>query len=341
MNRIVEDYRKEFLEYQKGSFQLTNNARRRIALGLVATRKFRRTREDCDSNDQDRDMKCDNIFSSLHHQPIRNLENRFQPIRDRENSIQRPKMSTTKISGTATGRKCTFRNHNYASLRENENSSSIIQLPSVDKENQINYIGMHGSVFLSGPEYKCGADGSKPCQNSLEISKGPHELTKISPTVTGTDQTRLVTPVQIRKNGTTTISNIIESFSDKNHYPNNKIVRQKHRTRVYLGNDMLTTKDIITDDNDTNGPATGPQPHVTHSDIDNTNDEASDSKTDDPIYANLPNISSGDSFDSSGSDKPKLVGILKSPGKRRHFRKHVEFLDKHEERVHDVAVRYF
>ena len=64
---------------------------------------------------------------------------------------------------------------------------------------------MHGSVFLSGPEYKCGADGSKPCQNSLEISKGPHELTKISPTVTGTDQTRLVTPVQIRKNGTTTI----------------------------------------------------------------------------------------------------------------------------------------
>ena len=109
-------------------------------------------------------------------------------------------------------------------------------------------------------------------------------------------------------------SNIIESFSDKNHYPNNKIVRQKHRTRVYLGNDMLTTKDIITDDNDTNGPATGPQPHVTHSDIDKTNDEASDSKTDDPIYANLPNISSGDSFDSSGSDKPKLVGILKSPG---------------------------
>ena len=92
-----------------GSFQLTNNARRRIALGLVATRKFRRTREYCDSNDQDRDMKCDNTFSSLHHQPIRNLENRFQPFRDRENSIQRPKMSTTKISGTATGRKCTFR----------------------------------------------------------------------------------------------------------------------------------------------------------------------------------------------------------------------------------------
>ena len=91
-------------------------------------------------------------------------------------------------------------------------------------------------------------------------------------------------------------------------------MRQKHRTRVYLGNDMLTTKDIITDDNDTNGPETGPQPHVTHSDIDNTNDEASDNKTDDPIYANLPNISSGDSFDSSGSDKPKLVGILKSPG---------------------------
>ena len=64
---------------------------------------------------------------------------------------------------------------------------------------------MRGSVFLSGPEYKCGADGSKPCQNSLEISKGPNELTKISPPVTGTDQTRLVTPVQIRKNGTTTI----------------------------------------------------------------------------------------------------------------------------------------
>ena len=77
---------------------------------------------------------------------------------------------------------------------------------------------------------------------------------------------------------------------------------------------MLTTKDIITDDNDTNGSEIVPQPHVTHSDIDNTNDEASDSKNDDPIYANLPNISSGDSFDSSGSDKPKLVGILKSPG---------------------------
>ena len=86
-------------------------------------------------------------------------------------------------------------------------------------------------------------------------------------------------------------------------------MKQKHRTRVYLGNDMLTTKDIITADNDTNGSVT-----VAHSDIDNTNDEASDSKTDDPIYANLPNISSGDSFDSSGSDKPKLVGILKSPG---------------------------
>ena len=66
---------------------------------------------------------------------------------------------------------------------------------------------MHGSVFLTGPEYKCGADGSKPCQNSLEISKGPHQLSKRSPDLASAAaiQTRLVTPVQIRKNGTTTI----------------------------------------------------------------------------------------------------------------------------------------
>ena len=64
---------------------------------------------------------------------------------------------------------------------------------------------MRGSVLLTGPEYKCEADGSKSCQNSLEISKGPHQLTKRSPPVTGPVQTRLVTPVQIRKNGTTTI----------------------------------------------------------------------------------------------------------------------------------------
>ena len=101
-----------------GSFQLTNNARRRIALGLVATRKFRRTREDCDSNDQDRDMKhSDNSSSNLHHQPIRNLEKRLQPIREGETSPHKPKMSAlpppsnnliTKRSGTS-GRKCTFR----------------------------------------------------------------------------------------------------------------------------------------------------------------------------------------------------------------------------------------
>ena len=47
------------------------------------------------------------------------------------------------------------------------------------------------------------------------------------------------------------------------------------------------------------------------------------------------------SSDSQECHKPKLVGILKSPGKRRHFRKHVEFLDKHEGRELDVSIRYF
>ena len=98
-----------------GSFQLTNNARRRIALGLVATRKFRRTREDCDSNDQERDMKRDNSSSNLHHQPIRNMENRLQPIRKGEYSIHKPKMSASPTNNLLTkssltsGRKCTFR----------------------------------------------------------------------------------------------------------------------------------------------------------------------------------------------------------------------------------------
>ena len=69
-------------------------------------------------------------------------------------------------------------------------------------------------------------------------------------------------------------------------------------------------------------------------------------------------LESGSSQDTL--DRPRLVGILKSPGagvtlvsnidqtvtsslsgKRRHFRKHVEFLDKQEGRQLDVAVRYF
>ena len=53
----------------------------------------------------------------------------------------------------------------------------------------------------------------------------------------------------------------------------------------------------------------------------------------------INSTSSSDSQESS--NKPKLVGILKSPGKRRHFRKHVEFLDKHEGRELDVSIRYF
>ena len=52
-------------------------------------------------------------------------------------------------------------------------------------------------------------------------------------------------------------------------------------------------------------------------------------------------INSTSSSDSQECHKPKLVGILKSPGKRRHFRKHVEFLDKHEGRELDVSIRYF
>ena len=53
-------------------------------------------------------------------------------------------------------------------------------------------------------------------------------------------------------------------------------------------------------------------------------------------------INSTSSSDSQEcSNKPKLVGILKSPGKRRHFRKHVEFLDNHEGRELDVSIRYF
>ena len=37
-----------------------------------------------------------------------------------------------------------------------------------------------------------------------------------------------------------------------------------------------------------------------------------------------------ESSDTDRPLKPKLTGILKTPGKRKHFRKHVEFLDRQE-----------
>ena len=145
--------------------------------------------------------------------------------------------------------------------------------------------------------------------------------------------------------------------------------RPRHRTRVYITNDSSNGVH--------NGDGPGAHiPHTPHATKTLTNSEACPGPRPGPL--SLPHVEdtmdtsmtervareSSSSLESGSSqdtlDRPRLVGILKSPGagvtlvsnidqtvtsslsgKRRHFRKHVEFLDKQEGRQLDVAVRYF
>ena len=131
-------------------------------------------------------------------------------------------------------------------------------------------------------------------------------------------------------------------------------MRAKHRTRVYISHEISNHDD----DHDVHAKTTSDMRLVANTDEntrirfsdDKENLERRDLKQSDHFKDILrgcitkdedSGINSTSSTDSQDSHKPKLVGILKSPGKRRHFRKHVEFLDKHEGRELDVSIRYF
>ena len=131
-------------------------------------------------------------------------------------------------------------------------------------------------------------------------------------------------------------------------------MRAKHRTRVYISHEISHPHDhheVIAKTTADTGPVASKggfsddKENVTE-DLDRRDVRHSDNFKDilrgcltKDEDSGINSTSSSDSQECS--NKPKLVGILKSPGKRRHFRKHVEFLDKHEGRELDVSIRYF
>ena len=136
-------------------------------------------------------------------------------------------------------------------------------------------------------------------------------------------------------------------------------MRAKHRTRVYISHEISNDHHDVSnhhdhDDVQAKKPADTRIAEVRFSEdkenVDNL--ESKDLGHSDNDFKDIlreysitkdedSGINSTSSSDSQECHKPKLVGILKSPGKRRHFRKHVEFLDKHEGRELDVSIRYF
>jgi len=371
--RIIEDYRKDFLELNKGCSGLTNNnERRRITLGLVATRKFRRNAQESDSNERHERKVLIPVSQSSHGQ------NNFDIDTDLSASFVRFKSR-----------------NNYA----RENSKKFC-----DKRNQINYkkngLGMC-EEYLSGRSSSFPSSPASPISQNHHPPQHQHD-NHHSRVLIHYRPHRLKTPIQIWKNGTTNISDNLNC--DRRHQPTN--TRVKHRSRVYItnDNDIAITKDIsndITNDaggdakqtltnknpTENDGPTRQTQPHVyvhsenkendsilqekinpyssnssqqrvnmsksqrrNHSSFKKQNFTFSDAEEVNHIYENINSGSgsdsardtsfcSGSSKDSQEDEKPKLVGILKSPGKRKHFRKHVEFLDRHEN--HSSNVRYF
>jgi len=300
MNAVIEDYRRDFINCQKGSLQLTHNARRRIALGLVATRKFRRT---SDSSDPGRPPA-----SGLSHNVMSRLQDQRLPSQPGQHHA-RP---------------------DYGPSHAND---------------QINYTRM-SDVVRHGPEYQ--SDGLKNSQfssSSSSSTSGGHRSTS-----------RLKTPViQIRRNGTVDMSGFNSRFEG---------VKTKHRTRVYISNSednnqndadasdstpavvMISKATQVTseaDDNDEKSSRicdkpTAEPPHYVNLPLPNLFQSHFHNTAPRPLlrYSSDSSSSQDMSTTSSSRDKIKLVGILKSPGKRRHFRKHVEFLDRQEK-----SVRYF
>ena len=143
-----------------------------------------------------------------------------------------------------------------------------------------------------------------------------------------------------------------DAFDDNNYVSK---VRAKHRTRVYISHEISHRDDhdgvLAKTISDTGPVASNDEAtRISFSDEKENIEDDMEKRHSDNFKEILrgcltkdedSGINSTSSSDSQECHKPKLVGILKSPGKRRHFRKHVEFLDKHEGRELDVSIRYF
>ena len=129
--------------------------------------------------------------------------------------------------------------------------------------------------------------------------------------------------------------------------------KQKYRTRVYITNEKHETRTSRNDvsnerhyllkDASNNTPRTWNEkytrsdPVITKSRFSSNKENVSGGKIS-PIYENVPRHfsrsssgSSRDSLSSGQSPAKPLVGILKVPGRRKHyFTKHVEFLEDHQ-----------
>ena len=148
-----------------------------------------------------------------------------------------------------------------------------------------------------------------------------------------------------------------EAFDDNNYVSK---VRAKHRTRVYISHEISHHDDhhdvqakspadkriVASHDESTRVSFSEDKENVDVEVLETRDLRHSDNFKDilrgcEDTKDEDSGINSTSSSDSQECHKPKLVGILKSPGKRRYFRKHVEFLDKHEGRELDVSIRYF